>query len=65
MQVTEWPSNTRTDGTVLQEGMVLTVEPNILWGDDHIMVHEENFVVRPDGVELLSKRASSELEIIP
>mgnify|MGYP001164028566 FL=1 len=65
MQVTEWPSNTRNDGTVLQEGMVLTVEPNIFWGDDHIMVHEENFVVRPDGIELLSKRASSELEIIP
>ena len=64
MQVTEWPSNTRNDGTVLQEGMVLTVEPNIFWGDDHIMVHEENFVIRSDGVELLSRRAASELEII-
>ena len=64
MQVTEWPSNTRSDGTVLQEGMVLTVEPNISWGDDHIMVHEENFVIRSDGVELLSRRAASELEII-
>jgi Xaa-Pro aminopeptidase len=65
MQVTEWPSNTLNDGTVLQEGMVLTVEPNLSWGDDHIMVHEENFVVRADGIELLSRRASSELEIIP
>ena len=64
MQVTEWPSNTRNDGTILQEGMVLTVEPNIFWGDDHIMVHEENFVIRSDGVELLSRRAASELEII-
>ena len=64
MQVTEWPSNTRNDETVLTEGMVLTVEPNLSWGDGYIMVHEENFVVRPHGAELLSKRASQELEII-
>ncbi len=64
MQVTEWPSNTRNDETVLNEGMVLTVEPNLSWGEDYVMVHEENFVVRADGVELLSRRASPELEII-
>ncbi len=64
MQVTEWPSNTNNDATVLQEGMVLTVEPNLTWGDGHIMVHEENFVVRADGIELLSRRAASELQII-
>ncbi|MEC7909804.1 MAG: Xaa-Pro peptidase family protein [Actinomycetota bacterium] len=64
MQVTEWPSNTNNDATVLQEGMVLTVEPNLTWGNDHIMVHEENFVVRADGIELLSRRAASELQII-
>ncbi|MDP6323404.1 MAG: Xaa-Pro peptidase family protein [Acidimicrobiales bacterium] len=64
MQVTEWPSNTANDATLLQEGMVLTVEPNLTWGDGHIMVHEENFVVRADGIELLSRRAASELQII-
>ncbi len=64
MQVTEWPSNTDNDATLLQEGMVLTVEPNLIWGDGHIMVHEENFVVRADGIELLSRRAASELQII-
>ena len=64
MQVTEWPSNTDNDATLLQEGMVLTVEPNLTWGDGHIMVHEENFVVRADGIELLSRRADSELQII-
>ena len=64
MQVTEWPSNTRNDETVLNEGMVLTVEPNLSWGEDYVMVHEENFVVRSDGPELLSRRASPELEII-
>ena len=64
MQVTEWPSNTKNDRTVLQEGMVLTVEPNLIWGHGHVMVHEENFVVRGDGVELLSTRACPELEII-
>lgn len=64
MQVTEWPSNTSDDGTVLCEGMVLTVEPNLIWGDGHIMVHEENFVIRSDGAQLLSRRAYPELEII-
>jgi Xaa-Pro aminopeptidase len=64
MQVTEWPSNTSDDGTVLREGMVLTVEPNLTWGDRHIMVHEENFVIRSDGPQLLSRRASPELEVI-
>ena len=62
--VLESESNTKNDRTVLQEGMVLTVEPNLIWGHGHVMVHEENFVVRGDGVELLSTRACPELEII-
>ena len=64
MQVTEWPSNTENDLSVLEEGMVLTVEPNLTWGNGYVMVHEENFVVRSEGIELLSIRARPEIELI-
>ena len=64
MQVTEWPSNTQTDDTVLQEGMVLTLEPGYSWAEGKMMVHEENLVVRADGAELLSRRAAPELPVI-
>ncbi len=64
MQVTEWPSNTQTDGTVLQEGMVLTLEPAMTWAPGKMMVHEENLVVRADGAEWLSRRAAPELPVL-
>lgn len=64
MQVTEWPSHTDSDGTVIEEGMVLTLEPGLMWQPDKAMVHEENLVVRADGAELLSRRAAPELPII-
>lgn len=64
MQVTEWPSHTKTDGTVLQEGMVLTLEPGVSWAPGKMMVHEENLVVRADGAELLSRRAAPELPVL-
>ncbi len=64
MQVTEWPSHTATDGTIIQENMVLTLEPGLVWAPGKAMVHEENIVVRADGAELLSRRAAPELPII-
>jgi Xaa-Pro aminopeptidase len=64
MQVTEWPSNTAGDGTVLVEGMVLTLEPSLTWAPGRMMVHEENLVVRADGPELLSRRAPAEMPIL-
>lgn len=64
MQVTEWPSNTDTDDTVIEENMVLTLEPGLVWESGKAMVHEENLVVRADGPELLSRRAAPELPII-
>lgn len=64
MQVTEWPSNTRDDGTVITEGMVLTLEPGLTWAPGCMMLHEENVVVRADGPELLSRRAPRELPVI-
>ena len=64
MQVTEWPSNTRDDGTEITEGMVLTLEPGLTWAPGCMMVHEENVVIRGDGPELLSRRAPRELPVI-
>lgn len=64
MQLTEWPSNTQNDHTVIEEAMVLTLEPGMKYGAGLTMLHEENIVVRADGPELLTHRAPPELPII-
>ncbi|WP_291729789.1 Xaa-Pro peptidase family protein [Leisingera sp. F5] len=64
MQLTEWPSHAAFDGTVIEENMVLTLEPSLGYGDGRIMVHEENIVIRADGAELLTTRAAPELPVI-
>lgn len=63
MQLTEWPSLAAFDETVIKEGMVLTLEPSLGYGDGHLMVHEENIVIRANGPELLSTRAAPELPV--
>jgi len=64
IQLTEWPSNTATDNTVIEEGMVLTLEPGMTFAPGRMMLHEENVVIRADGPEMLSRRAAPELPII-
>jgi len=64
MQLTEWPSNTATDETVIEEGMVLTLEPGMTFAPGRMMLHEENVVVRADGPEMLSRRAPRDLPVI-
>jgi Xaa-Pro aminopeptidase len=64
MQLTEWPSNMLSDQTVIEENMVLTLEPSMSITEGKIMVHEENLVVHADSAEYLSQRAPSELPII-
>ncbi|MBY6068700.1 Xaa-Pro peptidase family protein [Leisingera aquaemixtae] len=64
MQLTEWPSHAAFDETVIEENMVLTLEPSLGYGDGRIMVHEENIVVRADGADLLTVRAAPELPVI-
>lgn len=61
LSLTEWPSVTDKDLTVLREGMVLTLEPGVEIAPGCILVHEENIVLRADGPELLSRRAPAEL----
>lgn len=59
--LTEWPSFTPRDTTPLRTGMVLTLEPGAMVGDGRMIVHEENIVLRAEGVELLSPRAPYDL----
>ena len=68
----EPPSLNATDTTVLQPGMVITLEPSISYTvpgkngqtERRIMVHEENLVVTEDGAELLTARTPAELPIV-
>jgi Xaa-Pro aminopeptidase len=71
LELTEWPSITEDDTTVLQAGMVMTIEPGMpvlghVDGDQgKMIVHEENVVVREGGAEMLSKRAPREMATLP
>ena len=64
MQLTEQPSLAAFDDTVLQENMVLTLEPSLSYGSGLMMVHEENIVVTPSGGRLLTERASADLHVL-
>ena len=63
-QLTESPSHTIWDKTIIEAGMALTIEPSIIYGDGFLMVAEENLVVTEDSYELLSHRAARDLPII-
>lgn len=62
--LTEWPSLTAKDTTVLREGMVLTLEPGVEISTGKYLVHEENIVLRANGPELLSTRAPQYLPLL-
>ncbi|MCE8545657.1 aminopeptidase P family protein [Ruegeria pomeroyi] len=64
MQLTEQPSHAAFDTTVLQENMVLTIEPSLSYGNGLMMVHEENIVVTEGPARLLTNRAAPELVIL-
>ena len=64
LQLTEPPSISSFDNSVIQENMVLTIEPSIEYKPGKIIVHEENVFVSKDGPILLTKRAPRELPII-
>ncbi|MCP3967557.1 MAG: aminopeptidase P family protein [Lentisphaerae bacterium] len=64
IELTERPSNTATDNTVLKPGMVMTLEPGMVYAPGKSMVHEENIVITENGAEWLTKRAEPELIII-
>ncbi|HCI19679.1 MAG TPA: peptidase M24, partial [Alphaproteobacteria bacterium] len=64
IQLTEPPSHTDWDETDIVAGMVLTIEPSLVFDDDRLMVAEENVLVTPDGATLLTRRAPRDLPVI-
>ncbi len=64
MQLTEWPSFIAGDDTVLEAGMVLTLEPGIEVAPGRILVHEEDILITDGAPEFLSPRAGPDLPII-
>lgn len=64
IQLTEKPSLTASEETVLAHGMVMTLEPGLTMRTGRTMVHEENIVILESGPELLSRRAPASLPVI-
>ncbi len=63
-QLTEWPSISEKDHTVLEAGMVITLEPGMTYDNSKQMVHEENILITEDGARMLSRRAPQYLPVI-
>ena len=63
-ELTEEPSLIAWDQTVLEPGMVMTLEPSMTVKGQAIMVHEENIVMRDGAPELLTERARETLPVI-
>lgn len=64
MQLTEWPSIAANDRTELQAGMVLTIEPSVNLPGGRILVHEENFLLTPDGPKLLTLPGPASMPVV-
>ena len=64
MQLTEEPSLMPGDQTVLQPGMVVTLEPSIETAPGLMMVHEENILITEHQPQLLSHRTPPELPVL-
>ena len=64
IQLTEGPSVTPADHTILQSGMIVTLEPGMTFAPGKQMVHEENLLITEDGAEMLSRRAAAEIPVI-
>lgn len=64
MQLTEGLSLTAKDRTVLQPGMVITLEPGVETVPGRIMVHEENIVITDGAPRVLSPLSGLDLPVI-
>ncbi len=64
LHLTEPPSNRPGDQTVLQPGMIMTIEPGLEFAPGKNIVHEENLLITADGAELLTRRAPEEMVVV-
>ncbi len=64
LQLTEPPSIMNNDETILQENMILTIEPSYEYFPGKMLVIEENILITKNGCELLTSRTPKFLPII-
>ena len=64
IQLTEPPSHTKWDDTVIEANMTLTLEPSIIYEGGFLMVAEENVLITDTGFEMLSTRCARSLPVI-
>jgi Xaa-Pro dipeptidase len=71
LRMCETPSIAPDVNTVVEPGMVLTIEPSMAYQIEvdgetrrYVCVHEENIAVTPNGVSLLNRRAPPEMPTI-
>ena len=55
MSLHEFPSLNKNNDMVLEEGMVVTVEPGLVFAGWGSVRHSDTVVVRRDGVEILTR----------
>ena len=61
LQLTEPPSIMKNDKTLLEENMIITLEPSIEMDENKILVQEENLLITKDSYKLLSTRTPENL----
>jgi Xaa-Pro aminopeptidase len=64
MQLTEGPSVHPDDHSLLEAGVVLTLEPGMSFAKGKQLVHEENILITEDGPKWLTRRADFAMKII-
>ena len=64
LQMTEPPSIMSNDNTVLEENMVITIEPCLEYSPGIMLVHEENILITNNGHERLTSRTPKIIPII-
>ena len=64
LQVTEPPSIMKNDNTLLQENMIIAIEPCLEYAPGIMLVQEENILITKNGFERLTTRTPREIPII-
>ena len=64
LQVTEPPSIMPYDNTILQPGMIITIEPCFEYAPGVMLVHEENILITNNGYKRLTSRTPRNMPII-
>ena len=64
LQLTEPPSIMSNDNTVLQENMIIAIEPCLEYAPGIMLVHEENILITNHGNEILTSRSPKNITII-